>query len=307
MATDTQSFQAEDLLRMHKVLRHRLRNFASGIRNAVSLLAIDLADRLQPQEKEYFPLLVQECDELSRLTDRMGLLFEETPAGGEGSVEDAIRTAVERVRRTFPTASVAIRLAEGTGTEKTTRLQHLTLILTELIANSLEEKPGGEVGVDVSRRDAWLVFRVSDMGKGFAPGEAEKVFLAFFTTRPRHLGLGLAIVKRFVEGLGGSVAVVPTHAVVPTLRPARSAAQSASHSAAGGEVGTMAGTPGASASAKATADETADQPSPGFPLREAATAGQDGLASKMADTPSGGCVEVLLPAAKEDLAEPKSS
>lgn len=209
MTTDSQSFTAEDLLRMHKVLRHRLRNFASGIRNAVSLLAIDLADRLQPQEQEYFPLLVQECDELSRLTDRMGLLFEETPAGGEGSVEDAVRAAVERIHRTFPTAAVAVRLTDGTGIEKTARSQHLVLILMELIANALEEKPGGEVGIDASRRDGQLVFRVSDMGKGFAPGEAEKIFLAFFTSRPRHLGLGLAIVKRLTMGMGGSVAVVP--------------------------------------------------------------------------------------------------
>lgn len=46
---------------------------------------------------------------------------------------------------------------------------------------------------------------VQDNGPGISPSERSKIFMPFYTTKPRGTGLGLAICKRLVESVGGSI------------------------------------------------------------------------------------------------------
>ena len=45
--------------------------------------------------------------------------------------------------------------------------------------------------------------RVCDTGVGVKPGDAERIFEAFFTTKPGGLGMGLSISRTIVEAYGG--------------------------------------------------------------------------------------------------------
>ena len=78
--------------------------------------------------------------------------------------------------------------------------------LANLIDNA-RKHGGGLDAIGVHVRDGTVTFAVSDRGRGFAPGEEERVFDRF--TRGGNggghgaLGLGLALVKRIAEAHGG--------------------------------------------------------------------------------------------------------
>ncbi|MDC0675736.1 sensor histidine kinase [Nannocystis radixulma] len=82
-------------------------------------------------------------------------------------------------------------------------------VLLNLVVNALDavaERPAGERFVVVrthSDRKGHVVLSVADSGKGIAPADMERVFEAFYTTKPEGLGVGLAISRSIVEAHGG--------------------------------------------------------------------------------------------------------
>jgi signal transduction histidine kinase len=48
-----------------------------------------------------------------------------------------------------------------------------------------------------------VVIAVRDSGLGFDPQSLDRLFDAFYTTKPHGLGLGLAISRRIIEAHGG--------------------------------------------------------------------------------------------------------
>ena len=48
-----------------------------------------------------------------------------------------------------------------------------------------------------------VLVRVQDLGAGFGPGQAERLFEAFYTTKAHGLGMGLRISRSIVEAHGG--------------------------------------------------------------------------------------------------------
>jgi signal transduction histidine kinase len=91
--------------------------------------------------------------------------------------------------------------------------------LIENSAEALEDKTN-EPRIEITtRHDAArdiVVAEVSDNGRGFAPGDLQKLFQPYFSTKGRGTGLGLAIVQRIISEHHGRI-----HAVKNLPRGAR--------------------------------------------------------------------------------------
>jgi len=48
-----------------------------------------------------------------------------------------------------------------------------------------------------------LLVSVSDAGIGLPAGHADRIFDAFFTTKPQGTGMGLSVTRRIIEAHGG--------------------------------------------------------------------------------------------------------
>lgn len=188
---------------MNKVLRHRLRNIASGMKNALTLLSRDLESRLQPEEQEYFPLMLRECGELVYMTDRMSLLFDEVLPGEPAAANDILEQSLSELRSRFPTSIIRVEAEPDIMASLLPARKWCAQIFTELLANAVESRPDSDVTIRMASCEAMgFRFEVADQGKGISPEQADFIFTPFFTLRPRRLGLGLAIARRLSDRMG---------------------------------------------------------------------------------------------------------
>lgn len=63
-----------------------------------------------------------------------------------------------------------------------------------------------------------VLVAVKDFGAGVAPGDVEKLFDAFYSTKPDGLGMGLAISRTIVEDHGGRLWIAPENGLGTTFQ-----------------------------------------------------------------------------------------
>jgi signal transduction histidine kinase len=82
--------------------------------------------------------------------------------------------------------------------------------LEHLLDNALKFTPaGGRVRLSLERTSGGILTRVEDTGEGIPPGNMDRIFDRFFSTKPKDgaagNGLGLAIARAAVERHGGAI------------------------------------------------------------------------------------------------------
>jgi signal transduction histidine kinase/CheY-like chemotaxis protein len=88
----------------------------------------------------------------------------------------------------------------------------LQQVLMNLMLNGIEAMKDtcGELTIASKRtEDGQLLISVSDTGIGLSIDEAERIFEAFFTTKPQGTGMGLSISRRIIASHGGHLWASP--------------------------------------------------------------------------------------------------
>src|SRR5208337_1778965 len=88
----------------------------------------------------------------------------------------------------------------------------LQQVLMNLMLNGIEamQDAGGDLTVASKRtEDGQLLISGSDSGSGVPADVSERIFEAFFTTKPQGTGMGLSVSRRIVESHGGRLWASP--------------------------------------------------------------------------------------------------
>ena len=88
----------------------------------------------------------------------------------------------------------------------------LQQVLMNLMLNAIEamKDTAGELTINTEmRQDGPVLISVSDTGVGLPAEKADRIFDAFFTTKPQGSGMGLAISRSIVESHRGRLWATP--------------------------------------------------------------------------------------------------
>jgi len=152
--------------------------------------------------------VVGAADRAGDIIDRVRSLYRRgTPKREAVDLNEIVRDMTILLRDTAKRNSIAIRtkLAPALPTATADRIQ-LQQVLMNLMLNGIEamKENGGELIVaSAPGEDGQLLVSVSDCGVGLPEGKAQRMFEAFFTTKPQGSGMGLSISRRIIEAHGG--------------------------------------------------------------------------------------------------------
>ena len=185
---------------------HEFKTPLAGIRGAVELLQ-DHPDMASADRDRFLANIAADGARLTQLVSRLlDLARADMEASADGVTTD-LRDAVRRVAD----AQVGI----GIALDMPTILQRVAVpqgaveaVLSSLIENS---RQAGATGVRITGEDGadTVILTVSDNGPGIPPGDRDRVFEPFFTSRRTQggTGLGLPIARSLLEAQGGTIAV----------------------------------------------------------------------------------------------------
>ena len=185
---------------MSAVLAHELRNPLASLKGHAQLLAERLEAGSPVRAKA--ELVVSEAQRLEALTTDLLDFARSGPIDRRVTDPLALLTScAEEVAR----GGFAVR-AEGSPSTFSLDEVRMRQALTNVLRNARQSSPEGTRPEAVVGRDnGTLVFTVRDYGAGLAPGDEEKIFNPFFTTRTTGTGLGLAVALRVAEMHGGTI------------------------------------------------------------------------------------------------------
>jgi len=158
--------------------------------------------------------IVDDVERAAGIIERNRSLYRRgTPQRELIDLNEIIRQMVVMLHDSASRYSVSIRTYLDAALPTTTadRVQ-LQQVLMNLMLNGIEamKDESGELSVTSKRTEnGQLLISVSDSGIGLPGEEPERIFEAFFTTKPQGTGMGLSISRRIIESHDGRLWASP--------------------------------------------------------------------------------------------------
>jgi PAS domain S-box-containing protein len=179
-----------------------------------------------------FNRVVRDGRRASEIVNRIRALVKKAPPRSDRfEINDAILEVIALTQGEALKNEVSVRtqLAKGLPVIEADKVQ-LQQVILNLIINAIQAMAGVDEGLrelliatDIVASEGVLV-AVADSGPGLAPADFERLFEAFYTTKPSGLGMGLPICRTIIEGRGGRIwatANAPRGAVFQFTAPIR--------------------------------------------------------------------------------------
>jgi signal transduction histidine kinase len=196
---------------------------AAVVSNATACLHWLDAQRFE-EARQSTELIIADGHRAAEIIGRIRALTKKAPSRKDAvDINAVILDVIELLRNEVHRHEVSVRAELGQVLPPVLgdRIQ-LQQVLLNLLTNAIEamswvaEGPR-ELWVETARGESAeaVVITVRDSGPGFAPQHLDRLFDAFYTTKPDGLGMGLAISRLIVESHGGQLwatANVPTGA-----------------------------------------------------------------------------------------------
>jgi C4-dicarboxylate-specific signal transduction histidine kinase len=183
------------------------RNNARAAQNFLKMQPPDLGE-----VREALSCVVGDADRAGEIIDRIREQIKKAPPRKECfDLNVAINEVIVLARSVTLRNGVSVqtRLAEGLVSVLGDRVQ-LQQVLLNLILNAAEamgamEEGARELLISTEEGEAGAVVAVRDSGPGIDPEHLERVFDAFYTTKPSGTGMGLSICRSIIHAHGGKL------------------------------------------------------------------------------------------------------
>jgi signal transduction histidine kinase len=200
-------------------VNHELRTPVSAIIGYAHLVLRATEGQISRLQRENLEDLLRNAERLLNQIDSL-LEFSKIEVGKMEvhvqpvKVDEVIHGAISTIEPIVNGGSVRIvrEIAPGIPALNTDR-EKLRQIILNLLDNALKFTERGEIKISASQQNGSLKLAVSDTGIGIQKEDLNKIFeefhrgSSFSTKNYRGTGLGLAIAKKFVNLLGGEIAV----------------------------------------------------------------------------------------------------
>src|SRR3989454_7105963 len=153
--------------------------------------------------------IVKDATRAGEIISRTRLLFKKgTPQWELVDINEVIREMIVLLRSEATRYSISVRTELADLPKVMGDRVQLQQVLMNLMTNGIDAMKDADGARELaikSRRaeNGQLLISVSDTGVGLPPQQADKIFDAFFTTKPHGTGMGLRISRSIVESHGG--------------------------------------------------------------------------------------------------------
>ncbi|EKD39830.1 MAG: Histidine kinase [uncultured bacterium] len=212
--SDRQRRQQQQLLKNERI---------NALGKAASTVGVEIRDIVREVESIYNRsggLKNEEADDgfqnemnrLKRMVDELGLFATSSEHVSLSSdLNDILWHSLGKYRPEALDKGLKITIQPNeTGCRSTVPVESISRIFDALVDNAIDfSQPGQAIVLRSFGGEGQWILEVADLGTGVAKENAEKLFTAFFTTRPDGYGLSLSSGRKLLRDLGGDLVYAP--------------------------------------------------------------------------------------------------